>query len=236
MSKKNKATVTPSTQEDVNLVLSGDLTVDAATGRIVNPYTKEIIVQISGGLLDVRRPSGSQYPRPTGVKVTPANVGAAFGKWYYESAYCGAEVTDAEVEARTGIKGFVIPKADIDSPFAMVEADIAGSKWCFLYVGGKVCRVGQIGPKSIRWTFPTKMLEQRGKAMCPRAITVTSSEEAFRAHLSSFSGKFVGDHSAEKTSKATPTKGEKTSADPKSRKSAAQPSTGAKVPPARKSR
>lgn len=235
MSKKTKAAPsTPdATTDEVTLVLSGELSVDTSTGRIINPYTKEIIVQISGGLLDVRRPSGSQYPRPNGIKVTPANVGAAFGKWYYESAYCGSEVTDAEVQERTGIKGFTIPKADIDQPFAMVEADIAGSKWCFLYVGGKVCRVGQVGPKSIRWTFPTKMLEQRGKAMCPRAITVTSPEEAFRAHLSSFSGKFVGDASekAPKTPKA-----EKTKSEPKSRKSAAQPSTGAKVPPARKSR
>lgn len=159
-------------------------------GTLMDPYTKDILAKSVGGLLDVRRPRGQEYPRPNGLKASPANVAREFGKWYFSEGYCGAEVTAEEVIERTGIKDFQMPDIETDSPFAMFSATIAGADWCFLLVGGKVARVGHIGSKAIRWTYSKKLMETRGKSMCPRSINTTSPEEAFRAHLGSFSGVF----------------------------------------------
>lgn len=188
MAKKAAPTVTAQETEEITISEVASVTVTEA--GVMNPYTKDIIAKSVGGLLDVRRPRGPAFPRPNGIKASPANLAREFGKWYFNEGYCGAEVTAEEVIERTGIKGFQMPDIETDNPFSMFSATIGGAEWCFLLSGGKVVRVGHIGAKAIRWTYSTKHMETRGKSMCPRAINTLSPSEAFRAHLGSFSGVF----------------------------------------------
>lgn len=171
-------------------------TLEVADGKILNPYDKSVIAMADAGLLDVKRPGGDKFPKPDGVKATADNLAVTFSKWYYNSCYAGSPVKASEVIERFGLKTpFNIPaEVNLEAeayPFAVVTGNLGADEWVFIVLNGHVVRVGRVGAKSILWVHSTKMLEERGPKMCPRAISTTDANEAFKAMMSSFTGKFA---------------------------------------------
>ena len=198
----------PAPKEWTNLEIAVQMEV-TVTG-VVNPFTKEIIARDVGGVLDVRRPGGAQYPKPENIKVTGGDIASPFGKWFLDACYL-APITAEEVNERYGIKDFTMPEVEVDpsqSPIALVTGTYGPHDFAFVYVGGKVARVGKRTERGYVWAYSGAMLKQRG-AVAGRSTRASTAEDAFKSMMKSFTGKFRAEPAAAAPA-PKPTKASKT--------------------------
>lgn len=201
------ATATAAPKEWTDLSIAAQIEV-ASTGDLINPFTKEVIAKDVGGLLDVRRPGGSQYPKPENVKVD-GSIAHAFAEWCLEKWAVGA-VELGTVRTRFDIADFTLPEIDVDvavTPFAFVTGNYAGHEWGVLVVNGKQVRIGKRTERGYVWCHPDTLRKARGDKMCPRSVSASSADEAFKCMMGSFTGKFRLDAptpAATKAAKVTP--------------------------------
>jgi hypothetical protein len=208
------ATATTAPKEWTDLAIAAQ--VEVVGDIIVNPFTKEPIAKSVNGLLDVRRPGGSQYPKPENVKVD-GSTATTFGKWCLEKWAIGAVELDT-VRTRFDIADFELPQIEVDpeeTPFGFVTGNYAGHEWGILVVKGAPVRVGKRTERGYVWCHPEALRKARGDKACPRSVSASSAEEAFKCMMGSFTGKFRLDAPAPATpkaakpappAKATPTK------------------------------